>query len=76
MSEEEKLTKILTHVQDIKTAQAVYLVHQEQHRRDIDKNMKAVDGLKESQNKAIGFLSLGGIFGTAFFTWLFKQFSE
>ena len=73
---DETLSKILGHVQDIKVGQGKIEVHIEQHRKEIDELNKENEHIKTNQNKAIGFLTFGGIFGTAFFTWLFKQFSE
>ena len=76
MTEKATLDKILEGVQDIKVEQGRTNVHLEQHRKEIDGLSIISENLKSSQNKAIGFLTFGGIFGTAFFTWLFKHFSE
>lgn len=76
MEQKEAIEKILTHVQDIKVSQGKIEVHIGQHRKEIDTLSVEHDKMKSSQNKAIGFLTFGGLFGTAFFAWLFKHFSE
>ena len=70
----EEAKEILHGIQDIKVELARFLVHQEQHRKEIDFITLKVEEHEKNQNKFFGFITLIGIAATAFFTWLFKHF--
>lgn len=71
---DEKIDSILKGVQDMKVELAKHLVHQEQHRKEIDNHAKEIEDLKTTKNKAVGIVTLVGIGVSAAISWVFKHF--
>ena len=73
MSLEAKIDAVLKDTADIKVELAKSLVHQAQHRKEIDEYGTEIKNLKANQNKAIGIFTVIGLAVTSFFGWLFNK---
>ncbi len=60
-------------VNDMKVELAKHLVHQDQHRKELDVHKVQIDSLVAVKNKGIGVAIFGGMGIGAFFNWLFRQ---
>lgn len=72
-AQEAKLDKIYEIVQDIKVDYAKVMIHQEQHRAEINNISKKVEKHESTQTVAYTFFGLLGFGLTAFWSWLFKH---
>lgn len=74
MTTDQKIDTILKSVQDIKIELAKHIVHQQQHRKEIDEVKLLVKNHETNQNKFFGIASVLGAGLTAFFSWIFKHY--
>lgn len=73
MLRDEKLDRILASISKIEVYMATSNIHIDNHAKDIG-DLKAANVKHEAdRNRAYGFLTLIGLAGTAFFSWLFKS---
>ncbi len=73
MVDQKKIDETHQGVQEIKVTLAKFLVHQEQHRKEIDDLNLSQKTLEANQNKFFGASSVVGLGLTAFFAWLFNS---
>lgn len=70
---EQKLDDILKSVHTINLNLNTHLIHQQQHRKELDEHHKKIDNLIAIKNKGIGISIIGGTGLGAFFSWLFRH---
>ena len=73
MNDGQKLDEILNKVGNIEKYLAGNDVHIEILRNRADSHSKKIETLEKNQYKAIGGLTIIGMAGTAFFSYLFKH---
>lgn len=73
MTDQKKIDEVHSGVQDIKIELAKFLVHQEQHRKEIDDLKADSKKMVANQNWFFGVCSILGIGLSAFFAWMFKH---
>jgi hypothetical protein len=74
MNQQEKIDAIYDIVVRLDKAVAINEIHVNQQRKELNTLTEKTENIEADRNKAYGFITLIGIVGTAFFTWLFKHF--
>jgi hypothetical protein len=74
MTTEQKIDKLLEGQGELKIEMARFIVHQENHAKDIKELQDYKEKDKELKNKAIGGFSILTILGSAVTSWIFKHF--
>ncbi len=73
MTAEDRIREIHKGVQDIRENMAKAIVHQEQHRKELDGHSDRLDNLDARKNKADGIIATIGIFFGALAAWIVQH---
>lgn len=73
MKQEELIEKTHEAVNDIRHNMAKMLVHQEQHRKELDKHEESISKLNAHKDKLLGIVSLMGAVMGALAGWIARK---